>query len=141
MGTTSQSETIDAALQATHTIAVVGLSDRVDRPAWEIGQYLQDIGLTIIPVHPTVREVHGERAVRRVTDIPADVEVETVCLFVRPEIGDEVVDDVIERGGVQFIWMQPGATNPAAAERAEKAGIRVVRNACIKVLYSLRMGD
>ena len=132
-------ETIEQALRDTTTIAIVGLSDRIDRPAWEIAHYLLDIGLTIVPVHPTARQAHGLPVYRRVTDIPQDLDVETVCLFVRPEIGDTVVDDVIARGGVQYIWMQPGATNHDAADRAEAAGLEVVRNACIRVLYQLKM--
>jgi uncharacterized protein len=134
-------ELIEQVLRDTGTVAIVGLSDRVDRPAWEIALFLQDIGLTVIPVHPSATVVHGERAVPAITELPADAEVDTAVLFVRPEIGAGVVDQIIGCGGINTIWMQPGATERHAADRAEAAGIRVVRDRCIKVEYQKRIPD
>ena len=36
----------------THTIAVVGLSSKPDRPSFGVAGYLQDHGYRILPVNP-----------------------------------------------------------------------------------------
>lgn len=46
-------------LAAAKTIAVVGLSDKPDRPSNEIAAYLQEQGYRIIPVNPTIRDAPG----------------------------------------------------------------------------------
>ncbi len=40
-------------LQETKTIAVVGLSNKPDRPSYGVTKYMQAHGYKIIPVNPT----------------------------------------------------------------------------------------
>src|SRR5574337_1647057 len=49
-------------LRSARTVAVVGLSDKPDRPSNEIARYLQKAGYRIIPVNPRLAETLGERA-------------------------------------------------------------------------------
>ena len=39
--------------------AVVGLSDNRSRPAYGVARYVQNLGMRIVPVHPTADAVHG----------------------------------------------------------------------------------
>ena len=48
----NEPETIRTILEKTKTIAVVGLSDKPDRPAFYVSKYMQQEGYRIIPVHP-----------------------------------------------------------------------------------------
>jgi len=56
-------------LTTARTIAVVGLSDRPERPSYEVAAYLKDEGYRIIPVNPLISETLGERAYASLHDI------------------------------------------------------------------------
>ena len=58
----NQPETIRTILEKTRTIAVLGLSDNPDRPAFHVSRYMQQEGYRIIPVHPGVTQALGQRA-------------------------------------------------------------------------------
>ena len=88
------------ALLEAKTIAVVGLDDRESRTAYQIASYLQAAGYRVIPVpvQQWADEVLGEKAYRRVQDIP--VHVDLVDVFVRSEHTDAVIAPCIERVNV-----------------------------------------
>ena len=54
------------------TIAVVGLSAKLDRPSYRVSKFLQEQGYRIIPVTPTYDEVLGEKAYPNLLDVPKD---------------------------------------------------------------------
>lgn len=121
-------------LRHARTIAVVGYSRRPDRPSNSISRYLRSVGYRVIPVNPALRGevVDGEQSYARVADIPADLRVDLVDVFRRGEHLDAVVEDVIA-AGVPAIWFQMSLGNKAAAERAERAGLRVVWDRCTAI--------
>lgn len=49
-------------LSETRTIALVGISDRPDRPSYGVMQFLQDHGYRVLPVNPQIagEHIHGE---------------------------------------------------------------------------------
>ncbi len=114
-------------LLAMGTWAVVGLSNDRSRAAYGVAAFLQSRGRRIVPVHPRAETVHGEQGYARLVDIPFDVEV--VDLFVRSELAGPVVDEAIDKGA-KAVWMQLGVVDPAAAQRAEAAGLEVVMDRC-----------
>lgn len=121
-----------AILTTAKTIAVVGLSNKPDRPSFEVAGYLKDAGYRIIPVNPTIQEALGEKAYARLRDIPERVDV--VQIFRRPEDVPAVVDEAIAIGA-KAVWMQPGAEHEGAAETARKAGLLAVVGACMMVTH------
>jgi hypothetical protein len=78
------------------------------------------------------REVDGERSYPQLVDIPKDTRIDLVDVFRRGEFLDEVVDDAVA-AGVPAIWFQLDLENVAAAERAERAGLKVVWDRCSAV--------
>ena len=115
-------------LVATRTIAVVGLSDKPDRPSHSIPAYLQKQGYRIIPVNPKLTEALGEKAYPGLRDVPVSVDV--VQIFRRAEDVPPIVEDAIGIGA-KVVWMQPGIVNEAAAACAESAGLTVVMDTCM----------
>lgn len=121
-------------LESTKTVAVVGLSNKPDRPSYDVASYLQRVGYRIIPVNPTITEVLGERAYESLRDIPGRVDV--VQIFRRPQFVPAVVEDAIAIGA-KVVWMQPGTENEEAAARAEAAGLRAVVGACMMTVHRM----
>lgn len=119
-------------LREIKTIAVVGLSNKPDRPSNEIASYLQEHGYRIIPVNPTIKEALGEKAYPSLKDIPESIDV--VQIFRRPEEVPAVVEDAIAIGA-KVVWMQPGAENEEAAAKAEAAGLKAVVGACMRSVH------
>lgn len=127
-------------LQDVRTIAVVGLSDKPERPSFEVASYLQSQGFRVIPVNPHITEVLGEKAYPDIQSIPSDIPVDIVDIFRRSEEVMPHVKEAIKRGGVKTIWMQEGVINEEAKQLAEEHGIAVTMNFCLmkthKVLKS-----
>jgi predicted CoA-binding protein len=131
MNQVQQQKTLDDLRQIladTKIIAVVGLSDKPDRPSHTVPAYLQRQGYRIIPVNPTISEVLGEKAYASLRDIPVPVDV--VEIFRRAEDVLPIVEDAIAIGA-KVVWMQLGIVNEEAAARAESAGLTVVMNTCM----------
>jgi len=123
-----------ALLSSARTIAVVGYSSRPDRPSNSVSRYLRAQGYRIVAVNPQLRGqlVDDEPSYDRLVDIPADVRVDLVDVFRRGEHLDAVVDDAIA-ARAPAIWFQLSLGNVAAAERAERAGLKVVWDRCTAI--------
>jgi predicted CoA-binding protein len=125
----TRDEDIAALLSETRTIALVGASDRPDRPSYGVMRFLQQHGYRVIPVNPQItgEHVHGEYIWRELAQIGEPIDM--VDIFRRPEAAGEAVDQAIA-AGAKSVWMQLGVINEEAAARAEAAGLKVVMNRC-----------
>ncbi|MDR7554746.1 MAG: CoA-binding protein [Armatimonadota bacterium] len=130
-------EALAAILRATRTIAVVGLSDRPERPSHAVARYLQEAGYRIVPVNPRLTEVLGERAYPSLRDVPEPVDV--VLIFRRSAFVPPIVDDAIAIGA-RVVWMQPGVVHEEAAARARAAGLEVVMDTCMATTHDALLG-
>ena len=120
-------EDIRFALEQTQTWAVVGCSPDPYRDSNRIAALLQSRGFRVIPVNPNADEILGERCVASVHDI--DEPVDVVDIFRRSSEAGAHVDEAIAIGA-KAVWLQLGVIDPAAAERARAAGLRVVMDRC-----------
>ncbi|MBC7987526.1 MAG: CoA-binding protein [Sphingomonadaceae bacterium] len=125
-------EDIAALLRETRTIAMIGASDRPDRPSYGVMAYLQSRGYRVIPVNPQItgEHVHGEYVWRELSQIGEPIDM--VDVFRRPQAAGEAVDQAIA-AGAKSVWMQIGVVNEEAAARAEAAGLKVVMDRCPKI--------
>jgi predicted CoA-binding protein len=116
-------------LAETRTIAVIGASDRPDRPSYGVMRVLQDWGYRVLPVNPQItgERIHGEYVWRDLAQIGEPIDM--VDIFRRSDAAGEAVDQAIA-AGAKSVWMQIGVINEAAAARAEAAGLKVVMNRC-----------
>lgn len=120
---------IDTILSGVRTIAVVGLSDKPERPSHAVARYLQERGYRILPVNPNIREVLGEKAYPSLREIPETVDL--VDVFRTPKEVPPIAEEAI-RIGAKYFWMQEGVTHREAEEMLAGAGIPVVADRCIK---------
>lgn len=122
-------EDIRALLTEARTIALVGASDRPDRPSYGVMKRLQDHGYRVIPVNPQItgEHVHGEFVFRELGQLGDSIDI--VDIFRRSDAVEPIVEEAIQIGA-KAIWMQLGVVNEAAAARAEAAGLKVVMNRC-----------
>jgi predicted CoA-binding protein len=118
-------------LQTVRTIALVGASEKTSRPSHEVMDYLQRQGYRVIPVNPRLagQQVLGETVYADLASLPEPVDM--ADLFLAPERTDAVIDQVIEQE-IPVLWLQIGVINSAGAERAERAGMKVVMDRCPK---------
>ena len=123
---------IAALLAGTRTIALVGASDRPDRPSYGVMKFLQQHGYRVIPVNPQItgEHIHGEFVFRELAQIGEPIDL--VDIFRRPMAAGEAVDEAIA-AGAKAVWLQIGVINEEAAARAEAAGLKVVMNRCPKI--------
>ncbi|EMP54780.1 hypothetical protein MSNKSG1_13652 [Marinobacter santoriniensis NKSG1] len=124
-------EQLRTILEKVRTIALVGASEKTNRPSHEVMEFLQSKGYRIIPVNPRLagKTLLGETVVADLASLPEPVDM--VELFLAPERTDPVIDAAIEQK-IPVVWMQIGVINETGAARAEEAGLTVVMNRCPK---------
>ncbi len=121
---------IPGILKRSRNIAVVGISNKPYRDSYTVTQVLLEYGYRIFPVNPNYEEVLGLKCYPSLKAIEEPVDI--VDIFRRPDQVMPVVEDAIEIGA-KVVWMQLGAENAAAAQKALNAGLEVVMHHCIKV--------
>jgi predicted CoA-binding protein len=128
-------EDIADLLRNARTIAMVGASDRPERPSYGVMKFLQTQGYRVIPVNPTItgEHIHGEYVWRELGQIGEPVDI--VDIFRRSEFVGPIVDQAIEVGA-KAVWMQLGVIDEDAAARAEAAGLKVVMDHCPKIEFA-----
>ena len=125
-------------LKSSKTIAVIGLSDNQSRPSYGVSEYMQDHGYRIIPVHPKAETVLGEKVYRTLREIPDKIDI--VDVFRRPDAVPAIVDEVIALK-LPVLWLQETVVHEEAAEKARKAGVKVVMDHCILKEHRARRGQ
>jgi len=116
--------------QDLKTVAVVGLSPKPERDSYRVARYLQQQGVTIVPVRPGQKEILGVKAYASLDDVHLPVDI--VDVF---RSSDKVMAHAQEslRLKPRAFWMQLSIENFEAAELLTAAGINVVMNRCIKI--------
>jgi len=124
-------EEIKDILSAYKTVAVVGISPKEDRPSYRVASYLKSKGYRIIPVRPEGDMIIGEKVYHSLQEIPKEIEVDIVDIFRKSEDVPPIVEEAIQRRA-KVVWMQEGIVNAEAAAKAERAGLKVIMDRCIK---------
>ena len=123
-------------LNTVKTIAMVGASEKENRPSYFAFKYLLERGYRMIPVNPghAGEQMLGQRIYARLADIPDPVDM--VDIFRASQYALPIVQEaLVLKPKPQVIWMQLGVRNDDAAELAERNGLKVVMNRCPKIEY------
>lgn len=116
------------------TIAVVGASTAVGKPAHDIPSYLQSQGYRVVPVNPRGGEILGVRAFPSLGEI--DVPIDVVEVFRPPKEAASVARDAVA-AGAKVLWFQPGTDSEEAVRIAGDGGLAVVTGRCMGVTHGL----
>lgn len=124
-------ELLTSILTSVKSIALVGASDKENRPSYEVMEFLLNRGFQVTPINPRLADssIHGKTVVADLDSLSEKVDM--VEIFLNPALVAPVVDEAI-RIGAKVIWMQIGVIDESAAEKAEKAGITVIMDRCPK---------
>jgi predicted CoA-binding protein len=117
-----------ALLNGATTIAVVGASTNPDKAANRIPEVLLRAGYTMIPVHPTAKEILGQTAYPSLADVPVPIDI--VDVF-RPPAEAAGIAEQSAAVGAKAVWLQAGIASEDAGAVARRAGIAFVENLCI----------
>ena len=128
---------VQAILDRTTRVAVVGASSKPERPSFGVMASLIAHGFEVVPVNPGLEgsDIHGRRVA---ASLEAAGPLDMVDVFRAPDAVGPLVDEAI-RLGARTIWMQLGVINETAAARARKAGLAVVMDRCPKIEFA-RLG-
>ena len=123
-------------LNTVKSIAMVGASEKENRPSYFAFKYLLERGYAMIPVNPghAGADMLGRRIYARLADIPDPVDM--VDIFRAARYALPIVQEALAlKPRPQVIWMQLGIRNDEAAALAEANGLKVVMNRCPKIEY------
>jgi uncharacterized protein len=123
-------------LSSVKSIAMVGASPVNVRPSYFAFKYLAQRGYDMIPVNPghVGKELLGKPFVASLADIGRPIDM--IDIFRNSSHIMPVVEEALTLNPLpKVIWMQLGARDDVAAEKAEAVGIKVVMNRCPKIEY------
>lgn len=122
---------IEDILQKSKTIAIIGLSDKPDRPSYQVAKYLISQGFTIIPVNPTIESVFGFKSYQSFSDIPKDIRIDIVDIFRKSDQVLPIVEEIIKSDKKPVIWFQEGSLNLEAEKLAKDSGLEIISGICL----------
>jgi uncharacterized protein len=128
---------IQQVLLRAKTIAIVGLSNNPLRASYFVGFYLQRHGYRVIPVNPRESQILGERSFASLREVPLPVDV--VNVFRAPDALPAIAADAVAIKAT-CLWCQYGVINEEGARIAERGGLTVVMDRCIKVEHARYVG-
>jgi predicted CoA-binding protein len=129
--------TIQRVLYNARTVAIVGLSRQELRASYFVGYYLKRHGYRVIPVNPREKEILGEKCFGSLLDVPEQIDI--VNVFRAPEALPGIAADAVKIGAGN-LWCQFTVINEEGARVAEKGGMSVVMDRCIKVEHARYVG-
>jgi predicted CoA-binding protein len=120
-------------LSQSKRVAVVGISDKEDRPSNGVSRWLmRNSHFELYFVNPAYTTVLGQPCYASLADIPDAIDM--VDIFRKVSDIPAVVDEAIAIGA-KSIWIQLGLVDEASAARAVEAGLDVAMDLCIKIEY------
>jgi len=123
-------------LNTVKSIAMVGASEKENRPSYFAFKYLLEHGYHMIPVNPgrAGETMLGRKIYARLADIPEPVDM--VDVFRAARYALPIVEEALAlTPRPQVVWMQLGVRNDEAAALAEANGLKAVMDRCPKIEY------
>jgi len=124
-------------LDRSKTVAMVGASSNPLRPSYTVFSYLRrQPQFQVSPINPTFKEIDGVEAFVSLAEYAAKHgSPDVVNVFRKPSELVAVVNDAIA-AIAKAVWFQYGVVDPEAIALADKSGMDVVVDRCIKVEHA-----
>jgi predicted CoA-binding protein len=131
----TEQERIDAFLAGAR-FAVVGASrDRAKYGNKVLRAYRQN-DREVVAVNPNADEIENVRSYPSLAALPAGVH--GVSIITPPPVTAAVIDEAVALG-IGHLWLQPGAEDDEAIERARAAGVNIIAHGpCALVVMGYR---
>ena len=113
-------------------VVVLGASKKEDRYSYRAVRLLVEKGHSVVPIHPLLDEILGQKVVPTIKDVTGDVD--TLTLYVNPKLVEKNIDDIIAMNPKRII-ANPGTESDLAIEKFREAGIEVLK-ACTLVMFT-----
>jgi uncharacterized protein len=113
---------------ASRTLALVGASRSGRKFGNMVLKELTAKGYRVLPVHQDVPEIDGHQTYASLGELPE--QVGGVIVVVPPARAEQVIRHAAA-AGIGRVWLQQGASSPAALEAADECGVSVVHGECI----------
>lgn len=137
-----ETDLIKEVLQEASTIAIIGVSDKPERPSHEVARFLiEKTDYRIYLVNPALTHLFGMPVyptLSAVVDVNGPIDI--VNVFRRVEEMGPILEEAISKKAKVF-WMQLGLQDNGLASRAESGGLKVVQDKCIKIEITSRQGS
>ncbi len=117
------------------TIAIVGLSDKIERPSNQVAKYLMSLGLTVIPVNPNIESVFGLKSYKNLSDISKEIKIDIVDIFRKESEVKPIVFEIIKSGQKPVVWLQEGFFDIETKEIALNYNLELVEGMCLMKAY------
>ena len=113
-------------------VMVIGAStDREKFGNKAVRAYQQD-GHEVFPVNPHEDEIEGITTFHEAKDVPGPID--RAALYVPPEVGEQVVEQLAARGDVKEVFFNPGSDSDALLDKAEQLGLNYVEGCAIRAI-------
>lgn len=113
-------------------IAVVGHSNKANRPSYQVAQFLRQVGYKVYAINPTVPKIDGYPSYGSLSEVPEAVDI--VNVFRSQEYLSGIVEEAIAIRA-KTVWAQLGIYDQSAAQQAQESGLFMVMDRCIKIDY------
>lgn len=113
---------------AQKTLALVGASRSGKKFGNAVLKELTAKGYRVLPVHHEAPDIDGHQAYASLAELPE--RPGGVVVVVPPDRAEQVVKDAAA-AGIGRVWLQQGASSPAALATAASLGLDVVHGECI----------
>ncbi len=125
---------IKALLQKYKKICVIGLSPDKAKPSHQIPMFMKKQGYEIVGVYPDTDSSHGIKIYSSLSEVPAEFR-KFINVFRASDRIPEVVEDILNVGNAEVVWLQLGIKHAFAEAKAEAAGLSVVSDRCLLIEY------
>lgn len=112
-------------------IAIIGASKNREKYSNKAVRAYKSENHVVFPVNPSERKIEGLTCYCNVSQIPLDVEI--ASMYLPPEIGIKVVDDIINKG-IKKVYLNPGSESKELIELLRINNIKVCQVCSIKEL-------
>jgi predicted CoA-binding protein len=116
-------------LERSVSVATVGASTNIDKPAGGVPHHLKKIGFRVIPVNPNASEILGVKSFPSLLDV--DEPVDIVQVFRPSQDAPDLARQAVEVGA-KVLWLQLGIRSDEARRIALEGGLEYIEDRCME---------